>query len=342
MPDHGGAAGARHHRATPGEHFAAEEHALLLPLPATPYDVPVFATPKVAPDRHVEVARAMYSVPGELIGQRVQARADSRLVKVYHRGQLIKTHPRKPPGGRSSTDSADFPVGKADYALRDVTRLEEQGGSRPARRSASTPPRPPDTPLPWTRMRTVYRLLGLVRSYGPAAVDAAWAGKRSSSTLSMSTKIARVLEQGREGTRPPPTAPARAVVGGPTRFARDAAESPPGDAGDEPLKGRGAEHRRGAEGAAARGEPRAGAGHAARTTRARQAGSLPYADFLSLVFADEVDRRDRACAELRARAAGLDPAMRWSRPAPTPRSATTASCGTSCARCASSTTPAGL
>jgi DNA replication protein DnaC len=38
--------------------------------------------------------------------------------------------------------------------------------------------------------------------------------------------------------------------------------------------------------------------------------SLPHADFLSLVLADEVDRRDRASAELRARAARLDPTMR--------------------------------
>jgi DNA replication protein DnaC len=46
-----------------------------------------------------------------------------------------------------------------------------------------------------------------------------------------------------------------------------------------------------------------------RLTLARQQ-SLPYPDFLSLVFADEVDRRDRTSADLRARAAKLDPAMR--------------------------------
>ena len=38
--------------------------------------------------------------------------------------------------------------------------------------------------------------------------------------------------------------------------------------------------------------------------------SLPYADLLSLVFADEVERRDRTSADLRSRAAKLDPAMR--------------------------------
>jgi DNA replication protein DnaC len=38
--------------------------------------------------------------------------------------------------------------------------------------------------------------------------------------------------------------------------------------------------------------------------------SLPYADFLALVFADEVERRDRTSADLRSRAAKLDRAMR--------------------------------
>jgi DNA replication protein DnaC len=41
-----------------------------------------------------------------------------------------------------------------------------------------------------------------------------------------------------------------------------------------------------------------------------RAESLPHADFLSLLLSDEVERRDRASAELRARAAKLDPAMR--------------------------------
>jgi DNA replication protein DnaC len=38
--------------------------------------------------------------------------------------------------------------------------------------------------------------------------------------------------------------------------------------------------------------------------------SLPYVDFLSLVFADEVERRDRTSADLRSKTAKLDPAMR--------------------------------
>jgi DNA replication protein DnaC len=41
-----------------------------------------------------------------------------------------------------------------------------------------------------------------------------------------------------------------------------------------------------------------------------RAEQLPHAEFLQLVLADEVERRDRASAELRARAAKLDPSMR--------------------------------
>ena len=214
-------AGLRVHGTTaqrPAEHFTADEQPLLLAVPASPYDVPVFATPRVAPDRHVEVRRALYSVPGELIGQRVEARADSCLVKIYSRGQLIKTHPRKPPGGRS-TAPADYPVGQAEYALRDVATLTKKAAAAgPSVGVYAT--RLLDVPLPWTSMRSVYRLLGLTRSYGAATVDAACARALELDVVDV-RKISRMLEQTTE-RQPSPTA-AR-VVGGPVRFARDNTE----------------------------------------------------------------------------------------------------------------------
>jgi transposase len=219
-------AGLRVHGTTarrPAEHFGAAEQALLLPAPTAPYDVPLFATPKVARDLHIEVARGLYSVPGELIGQRVEVRADSRLVKVFSRGQLVKTHPRVAAGSRS-TDPKDYPVGRADYALRDVASLT-------AKAAAAGPAvgiyaaRLLDVPLPWTAMRTVYRLLGLVRSYGAEAVEAACARALDLDVVDV-TKIARMLEQARERERP--AEPAK-VVGGPARFVRDAAEFATGD-----------------------------------------------------------------------------------------------------------------
>ncbi len=49
-----------------------------------------------------------------------------------------------------------------------------------------------DDPLPWTRMRAVYRLLGLVRRYGPGPVDTACSRALDLHVVSV-TKIASML-----------------------------------------------------------------------------------------------------------------------------------------------------
>ncbi len=82
----------------PREHFRAEELAHLLPAPTARYDVPVYATPRVARDHHCAVAKALYSVPGGRIGERIDARADRQLVRLSARGQVIKVHPGGRPG----------------------------------------------------------------------------------------------------------------------------------------------------------------------------------------------------------------------------------------------------
>jgi len=68
---------------------------------------------------------------------------------------------------------------------------------------------------------TVYRLLGLVRSYGAETVDAACARALELDVVDV-MKVSRMLEQARE--REPLPVPAAKVVGGPARFARDPEE----------------------------------------------------------------------------------------------------------------------
>lgn len=105
-------AGIRIHGTTrrrPADAFSADELTALKPLPGNAFDVPAWTQPKVAPDRHVQVPKALYSVPGDLIGKRIDARADAHSVKLYWRGELIKVHPLMPPG-RRHTDPADLPA----------------------------------------------------------------------------------------------------------------------------------------------------------------------------------------------------------------------------------------
>ena len=75
-----------------------------------------------------------------------------------------------------------------------------------------------ETPLPWTRMRQVYALLGLVKKWGPERVDAACARALEAEAVSVSL-IGRMLERATETDSPGSPTPAPAAG----RFARDPA-----------------------------------------------------------------------------------------------------------------------
>jgi hypothetical protein len=194
-----GRAGMRIHGRTacrPAELFAVEEQPCLLPAPAMLYDLPIYASAKVHRDHHIEVARALYSIPGNLIGQRVQIRADRALVKVFLRGQLVKVHPRQAPGGRS-TDPEDLPAEKTVYAMRDLDRLVRMAAEHGVAIGAYAQVLL-DGPLPWTKMRQVYALLGLVKKWGPDRVNTACARAAEVEAYNIGL-IARMLERATEG-----------------------------------------------------------------------------------------------------------------------------------------------
>jgi transposase len=220
-------AGLRIHRTTqrrPREVFEAEERGRLLPVPERPFDVPVWKDAKVHRDYHIEVERALYSVPHAYLGEQVRVRADSALVKIFHRGRLIKVHPRAPRGGRH-TDPTDYPEERRAYAMRDVAYLRRVAASH-GPHVGDYAARLLDGPLPWTKMRQVYRLLGLARREA-AACDEACRQALELDVVDVG-RIARMLEHHLPAQQP--SAGAAAVVQ--LRFAREAAEFTP--RGDRP------------------------------------------------------------------------------------------------------------
>lgn len=212
-------AGARIHgttRRVPREVFEAEELAHLKPAPTAPFDVPRWSKPKVHPDHHVQVARSLYSVPSLYLGKTLRARADKKTVKLYFGMELVKTHSRVAPGKRS-TDTSDYPVGKAPYAQRSVesiiTKAHELG-----RHVGTYADRLLAGPLPWVRMRQAYGLLRLCERYGAARVDAHCARALAFDVLDV-PRIERMLKQARSEEEAAP--PGRVVTLPPSRFARD-------------------------------------------------------------------------------------------------------------------------
>lgn len=205
-------AGMRRCRTTqrlPREHFETVEQPHLLPAPAEPYDVPTWHEPKIARDQLAQVDKALYSLPTEFIGRRLAARADRHLVRFYDKHQLVKTHPRQTPGHRS-IDPQDYPAHKTAYALRDVAylqRLADEHGETIGHYAAALL----DTDLPWTRMRQVYALLGLVKRYGaervtPAAEQALAAG------IINTRRLERIICRGATPAAPAPAAPPARII----------------------------------------------------------------------------------------------------------------------------------
>jgi transposase len=212
--------GLRRHTRTqrrPLEHFQAEEQAHLLPAPTTPYDIPLWSKPKVGRDQLAAVDKALYSIPHPYVGQWLTARADTQLVRFYARGLLLKTHPRQAPGGQS-IHASDYPVERSVYAMRNVEALRHQAetaGEVIGRYAAALLA----SPLPWTRMRRVYALLGLVRRYGAARVREVCTVALGADMLDIH-RLKRMLEQG--VVAPPVAAPARVIPRG--RYLRPATQ----------------------------------------------------------------------------------------------------------------------
>jgi hypothetical protein len=215
-------AGMRVHgtiQARPAEVFRVQEQHRLGPAPTDVYDVPIYTTAKVHRDHHIEVARSLYSVPGNLIGQRVEVRADRSLVRVFARGQLVKVHPRQQPG-RRVTDPDDLPTERTVYAMRDLDRLRRlAAGHGPAIGAFAAALL--EHPLPWTKMRQAYALLGLVKKWGAERVDVACASALEHEAINVGL-IGRMLERATENARP--TQPPQPGVVVAARFARDPGE----------------------------------------------------------------------------------------------------------------------
>jgi transposase len=169
-------AGTRVHgttRQVPRVVFETVEQPTLLPLSPEPFDRPTWAQATVHPDHHLQFRYALYSMPTYYIGERVDVRGDSRLVRIYHRGALIKTHPPQPPGGRA-TDYTDYPTERTAYALRAPDACIRQAEGVGPAIGQFTRVLLSGT-FPWAQLRQAQKLLRLVERYGAPRVNAACA-----------------------------------------------------------------------------------------------------------------------------------------------------------------------
>lgn len=123
-------AGVRHVRTVNGAQpyplFVEEEAPALVGLPGQAFELATWSRPKVGPDCHIRVGKALYSVPWKLIGHHVDARDNGQVVEVFNAATLVKTWARIERG--KQTDWADYPPEKVAFFMRTPTWCRRRAG----------------------------------------------------------------------------------------------------------------------------------------------------------------------------------------------------------------------
>jgi len=135
------------------------------------FDPPTWQRCKVHPDHHFQFDKAIYSLPTEYVGRELWIRADSKVVRAYLNGELLRAYARLEPGQRY-TDYDDYPKHLAPYAMRDPQRMLREAhevGPHVGRFMAELL----GGTFPWAHLRQAQKLLRLVNKYGAARLDGA-------------------------------------------------------------------------------------------------------------------------------------------------------------------------
>lgn len=190
--------------------FEELDRPALRPLPARPYEYAEWRTAKVNIDYHVEVERHWYSVPHQLVGQRLDIRASARVVEVLHRGRRVASHPRSRQQGRFTTLPAHMPEAHRRHAAwtpgRIVAWAERTGpatGTLVTEIMASRP-------HPEQGFRSCLGIMRLARRFGDDRLEAAAARALAVRGLSYRS-VESILKAGLDGVPLPGDEPVGSI-----------------------------------------------------------------------------------------------------------------------------------
>jgi transposase len=106
----------RHLGASRRDLFERLDKPALKTLPEAPYEYAEWIERKVGLDYHVEVEKHYYSVPHQLLRQKVWARVAPRTVEIFHEGQRVVSHVRTSGNRQHSTVPEHMPASHRRYA----------------------------------------------------------------------------------------------------------------------------------------------------------------------------------------------------------------------------------
>lgn len=153
--------------------FEQIDRPALKPLPVSRYELAEWKGCRVNIDYHVEIAHNFYSVPYQLVHERVEARFTAATVEVFFKNRPVAAHARLTGRGRYATLVAHMPRAHRAHAEWTPSRLiawAEQTGPATGRLVAGILER---RPHPEQGYRACLGLMRLGREYGADRLEAA-------------------------------------------------------------------------------------------------------------------------------------------------------------------------
>ena len=155
--------------------FERLDRPALRPLPLTPYEFAVWTDCGVNIDYHIEVAHNYYSVPYQLVHQRVEARRTATTVEVFLKGRRIASHRRLTGRGQVSTQPEHMPHAHRAHAEWTPSRLITWAAKTGPATAQVVSDILASRPHPEQGYRACLGLLRLGQRYGSERLDAACA-----------------------------------------------------------------------------------------------------------------------------------------------------------------------
>jgi transposase len=204
------------------ELFEAVERPALRPLPRTPYVFTIWARPKVSIDYHVAFEDHYYSVPYQLRGERLDLRATTTTIELFHDGRRVASHIRSHARHQPTTDPAHMPAAHRAHLEWTPSRLITWGATIGPATAALCAAIMEQRPHPEQGYRACLGIMRLAKQYPPARLERACARALHFRACSYKSVLA-ILRHHRDAeplpteTEPPPL-PLHANVRGPKYY----------------------------------------------------------------------------------------------------------------------------
>jgi transposase len=155
------------------ELFESLDRASALPLPPRPYEYAEWCKARVQLNYHIEVDHHYYSVPYQLLHERLDIRLTAAIVEAFHKGERVAAHVRSQVKNGYTTLLEHMPPSHRYYAEWNPARFIQWAGKTGESTARLVGEILASRPYPEQGYKACLGIINLTRDYEPVRVEAA-------------------------------------------------------------------------------------------------------------------------------------------------------------------------